>query len=410
MDIFNSYGVLVLLSIVVIISYIFNLISERTKISSVLLLIMLGIAINYGSQLFGFQKLSLDFPLEILGIIGLIMIVLEAALELELSREKSGILLKALSFAALGIFGSAFALTGLIMYFLPNMDFLTSLIYAIPLSVMSSAIAIPSVSGMTKEKKEFIIYECTFSDILGIMFFYFVVENVENSSAVNVSFGILFNIIITVVISLLASYAMIYLFHKITSQVKIFLFLAVLVLLYAVGKYFHLSSLLLILLFGLMLENRQLFFRGKLSKFIQEEPIQRMLQDFKLLTTESSFVIRTFFFVIFGMSLVLSSILDLNVIVVSFIYLVFIYGFRFVLFKLFFKKNLLPDVFIAPRGLITILLYYAIPQEFIVVEFEYGLLFITIMLTSVIMGLAIVWHSKRKPEEFVDGNGNKNNE
>ena len=57
-------------------------------------------------------------------------------------------------------------------------DPIISLVYAVPLSIVSSAIVIPSVGSLMPEKKEFMIYEGTFSDILGIMFFYFLVENV----------------------------------------------------------------------------------------------------------------------------------------------------------------------------------------------------------------------------------------
>ena len=42
----------------------------------------------------------------------------------------------------------------------------------------------------------------------------------------------------------------IYVFQNITGNVKLFLLIATLLLLYAVGKMFHLSSLLIILVFG----------------------------------------------------------------------------------------------------------------------------------------------------------------
>ena len=52
-----------------------------------------------------------------------------------------------------------------------NLDFETSLLFTIPLSVLSSAIIIPSLEGLSEYKKEFMIYESTFSDILGIVAF-----------------------------------------------------------------------------------------------------------------------------------------------------------------------------------------------------------------------------------------------
>ena len=51
-------------------------------------------------------------------------------------------------------------------------------------------------------------------------------------------------------------------FFNITGHVKLFLLMAILLLLYAVGKMFHLSSLVMILIFGVILNNYKLFFSG----------------------------------------------------------------------------------------------------------------------------------------------------
>ena len=44
---------------------------------------------------------------------------------------------------------------------------------------------------LVNKKKEFMIYESTFSDILGIMFFYFVVENVDTTNANAVIYSVI---------------------------------------------------------------------------------------------------------------------------------------------------------------------------------------------------------------------------
>ena len=46
---------------------------------------------------------------------------------------------------------------------------MNSVIYSIPLSIISSAVAIPSAASLLKHQKEFVIYESTFSDILGVI-------------------------------------------------------------------------------------------------------------------------------------------------------------------------------------------------------------------------------------------------
>ncbi|WP_373018258.1 cation:proton antiporter, partial [Muriicola sp.] len=299
MDVFSSYNIIIEASVILILSFIFNGISKRTNIPSVLLLIFLGVILQFILSYLTSDEVDFFPALEVLGIIGLIMIVLEAALELELKREKLIPIIKSLSVALVGLLGSAY-LAALILYqFVPEMSMQSAWLYATPLSILSSAIIIPSVSGLDPSKKEFHIYESTFSDIMGIMMFYFLVGELNPASQGGAG-GFALNIILTIVISVVASYAIILIFQEIKSQAKLFLLIAVLLLLYAIGKQLHLSSLLIILIFGLIIANMKLFFRGKLANFLDYEKAHRIYHELHIVTLETAFVVRTFFFVIFG--------------------------------------------------------------------------------------------------------------
>ena len=109
-----------------------------------------------------------------------------------------------------------------------------------------------------------------------------------------------FNILITIVLSVAISYVLVLIFQNLKTHVKLFLLISVLMLLYAIGKLNHFSSLIIILIFGLIINNNKLFFRGKLSKYLKVDAINDILKNFKLITIETAFVIRTFFFVFFG--------------------------------------------------------------------------------------------------------------
>jgi len=194
-------------------------------------------------------------------------------------------------------------------------------------------------------------------------------------------------------LSVSLSYAMIIAFQKIKSEVKLFLFFAVLILFYAIGKLFHLSSLLMILVFGMVLENRALFFSGFLKKFLDEENVKKVLVDFKLLTRESSFVVRTFFFFILGMSITLAGVFVPYILFLTAYFIIGLFAFRWLIFKLIFKKNYFPQFLIAPRGLISILLFFAIPKEFRINDFELGILLLSIVVTSLFMAWALVFDS-----------------
>ncbi len=400
MEVLNSYYIVIIISVIIIISYFFNIISEKTNIPSVLLLILSGVLIKLGFASIGTNPGDIIFDiLEILGIVGLIMIVLEASLDLELSWSKWPVIWKSFTVALLSLIGCSFVIAWFIQLVIID-DFLTALVYSIPLSVMSSAIVIPSVGELSEEKKEFMVYESTFSDILGIMYFYFLIGNLNNNDVNSVVWDVISNIVITVVLSVVISYALVLVFQKVRTQVKLFLLIAVLLLLYSIGKLFHLSSLLIILIFGLVLNNHKLFFRGKLKEWIHVPSLNGILHNFHLVTIESAFVVRTFFFVIFGITIDLKSLLNMEVLVVSLVIIIMLYLVRAVFLWLFKRKDLTPELLIAPRGLITILLFFAIPATIEDSAFNSGILLYTILITSVIMALALI--AKGKHIEPVD--------
>jgi len=400
MDLMNPYIEVIDVCFILILSYLFNWISKMYNIPSVLLLILLGIAIRFGLDYVGVNTSGkLMNILQIVGIIGLIMIVLEAALELELKRENMPLIIKSF-FLALFSLGACIAMITYILHeFLIN-DLFSALLYGVALSVVSSAIVIPSVGGLLRKNKEFLIYESTFSDILGIMIFFYLLANVDKTSAAEIALDVVINLGATIALSLLIGYAMVILLNRMKSQVKLFLLISLLVLLYAVGKLFHFSSLIMILVFGLILNNSALFFQGKLKRFIDSESLGSIQKDFHILTMESAFFIRTFFFVIFGMTLELSDMLNETAVFASMAIIAGIYIIRLISLKLFRVKRLFPEVFVSPRGLITILLFFSIPVSYQSNNFNPGILLYVILVTSVVMAISLML--KGKDRAFAD--------
>jgi Kef-type K+ transport system membrane component KefB len=383
----DPYVVLIAVSLLIIFSYVYNLISERFKIPSVLLLIGTGLVLKYAGDAAGLPPLNIFPVLQILGIVGLIMIVLEGALDLHLTRDKWHLIRNSFTTAAVILLATSLAIAGILEFFL-NVSFMRSLVYAIPLSVVSSAIVIPSVSRLTDEKKEFMIYESTFSDILGIMLFNILTHNEEAANLPPLSS--LLSVLMTILLSAVSSYLLVFFFNKISTKIRIFLMLAILITLYSTGKLFHLSSLLLILIFGLILNNTELFFRGRLAPYVTREKVQPILQDFRLITAETAFLVRTFFFVVFGYTFRLSLLSDPTVLLMGSVIVVFLYAIRFVNLKAFLKTNIYPEILLAPRGLITIMLYYSIPAGYLIEGFSEGVLFFVILVTSLMMMIGLM--------------------
>ena len=355
-----------------------------------------GIILGALGKYFDFPQPNVQPSLEILGSIGLIMIVLEAALDLEFSKDRRSLVGRSFILTLLEMGFTVFFLAGL---FHVGMDapWENAILYAIPLSILSSAIVIPSIEYFKKDLKEFMIYQSTFSDILGIMLFYFLVEGFENPSGNAtewlLQFGWSFGI--SVIVSAVFSYLLVIMLQNIKTQLKLFLLISALILLYAVGKLLHLSSLLVILIFGMILNNPQLFFPGRLRRLLKANIVSSLLKDFKLITRETAFIVRTFFFVVFGYSIDLSSLGNPLVIFFAVLSLIGIYQIRkvSVLWTVKTPSTLLN--YLAPRGLITILLFYAIPANMSIDQFDNGILLYIILVSSSIMAWGMVRHKEK---------------
>ena len=406
MEVLNSYHLIIIFSITIIISYFFNLYSKKSGVPAVLLLIGLGIIINYSLRVSGFSKPDLLPFLEVLGVVGLILIVLEAALDLELVKEKTGLIIKSFSVALIGLAATSY-FSALALIYLVGADLITALLYSVPISILGSAVILPSVDDVEVEKREFVIYESTFSDILGIIAFYTILTLAGADSSENVSAGVFGNLLLTVLFSLAISYILIYVFQNIKGHVKLFLLIAVLLLLYAVGKMFHLSSLIIILVFGIMLNNYKVFFRGSLAALLDEERVNAVLHDMRVITAETAFVVRTFFFIIFGWSVFLGLLLNLKVVGMGIIFLAIIYLTRFILLFIFNGRNIYLEFFLAPRGLVTILLFFAIPEEFSVGNEFQGVLLFVVLISCLLMAWGLISYKKASlikaatEEEFI---------
>ncbi len=380
--------------LVIILSYIYGIIAKRFNIPSVLLLILTGIIIRYTMEFKGFEILNVYNFLEIVGLVGLIMIVLEATLDLKLKREKVVLIVKSFFTALVILLLTSFSVCGILM-FLWEIPYYNALIYAVPLSIMSSAIIITSITNLEEDKREFLIYESTFSDILGIMIFYYLIDYYGNTDLGFITVNIGLNILLTFIISFVIGYLLVLLFHRINLPGKLFLISSLLVLLYSIGKLFHLSSLLIILFFGLILNNQTLFFRGLLKKWVKIEVFHEILEDFKIIIAESSFIVRTLFFVLFGMSVTMTNLDNPMVILTTFLIMLVLFVIRYFNLKIFAHSGIFPEIFIAPRGLITILLFFSIPSNLHSEKFEPAILLLVIFVTNIIMMIALI--KKGKP-------------
>jgi hypothetical protein len=396
----SAYEILLLLSALVLFSYLFDLFAKKSKIPSVLLLLGSGVGLKYLSDYFGLMLPALDILLSILGTVGLVLIVLEGALELSLTKDKMGLVKSAL--------GSAFFIllftvggTAWLFNYLTGQSLQICLVNAVPMGIISSAIAIPSVANLSSKKKEFVIYESSVSDILGIIFFNFVIVNSEFTFTSVAELGL--ETILMILISIVFSVLLIWMLGKITHHVKFFLIISMLLMVYSIGKFSHLSSLVIVLIFGLAMNNASNVQWPWFRKYFVYSGLKKDLDQFIQLSAESAFLLRTFFFLLFGFSMDLNQLVDPTVLKTGGLVLLIIYGVRALYLKGFARTDLIPELFITPRGLISILLFLSIPADMRLSGDAEGVLLFIIITTSVIMTFGLMITGKTKFHETPPG-------
>ena len=400
-------SILIVLPLLIIFSYLFDIFARRTKFPSVILLVLTGIVARFISSYYGYDNFQfLDSLVPVLGTIGLILIVLEAALALEIKKEKTEIIVKGF-LAAFVILVINIILVSLFFENVIGLSYPNSVIYAIPLSIISSAVAIPSATGLITKNKEFVVYESTFSDILGIMIFYYCIRQAEKAEpliGVEPIVTLLGQIILIIIISIAITYLLFLLIQRIEHHVKFFLILALLILAYEIGKDFlKLPSLVLIFIFGIFLSNFTNLIPKSLKKYIKTDDVKKSdLHEFHLLTAESTFLVRTFFFLFFGFSIPLDSFVEFEPYIIGATVLLIMYGVRYFYLALVLNdEESKPLLYFSPRGLITILLFlsisdYDIQKSNIVDE---KVLLVIIIASMLIMIQGSIKRTKKEDEE-----------
>ncbi|RYU96968.1 cation:proton antiporter [Emticicia agri] len=382
--------IIIIICSLILIAYLFDISAKKSRIPGVVLLLTVGIIARLITTYTGFHVPNLEPYLPVIGTIGLILIVLEGSLELEIELQKRNLFVSTVKSAFFGLFlFSAVLAVGL--YYLTDKPFLSCLVNAIPLGIISSAIAIPSVKNLTPHNREFVVYESSISDILGIIFFNFLVLHDYFGLITFSSF--LFDIVIIIALSIVASIGLGSMISKLNHHIKYIPIVTILILLYVITKIYHLPSLMLVLIFGLFLNNVHLIKFDFVKKWINPETIKAEVNSFEHLIAEVTFVIRSFFFIMFGYYTDLKALLSLSDFVNALLILVFIFAGRYLIFLLL-KIKTEPLLYIAPRGLITILLFLAIPESHQILEVNKGLLTQVIFLTAFVMMFGMIRHKK----------------
>ena len=386
--------ILITICILLLMSYIFDISASKTRIPSIILLLLLGFGLKHLTNIFKIPVPDLEPSLPILGTIGLILIVLEGALEVDLNRSK----IKHVGIATLLALLPMVLMAGIITYslvYFEHATFKSALVNAIPLCIISSAIAIPSARNLRKSEKEFVTYESSLSDIFGVILFDFFVlnENIESQT-----FGYFFiELLVMLIVAVLASILLAFFIAKIKHHIKFLPIILLVVLIYAVSKEFHLPALIFILLFGLALHNIDQIKDIKFFSHFSTDIFKKEVHRFSEITTEFAFLIRSVFFLLFGFVIKFVDVINLATLPYALGISALIFLFRAIFLNLF-RMSLSPLLYLAPRGLITILLFLSIPTKMSIPIINNALMIQVILICAIIMMIGLIFTGGKKEE------------
>lgn len=359
--------------------------SRLAGIPAVVVLIGIGAA---GKPLLAAAGVTLEgvnAAVPVMGTVGLILIVLEGAFDLQLKRAGLRLSLLALLSASLGLLANT-ALFGLLGAVLLGLSAYDALLLALPFSVISSAVAIPSSSFLPKAQREFVVYESSISDILAILLFSAVLD--ANGSWQAIPSTLAVNGLLSIVLGALCAVGLLYALFKSSGHIRFVPLLASLFALYATGKLLHLSPLVMVLMLGLILNNPHVFARFSwLRGIVTDAEFSVTVREFRSLTAELTFAVRGLFFVLLGYWTDMDSVGHWGAWLGAALLLLGIYGSRYLLLRLLRVDLSAALTWLAPRGLISVLLYVSAKDVVQAPPYLDGALTLVVLLSSLAMSL-----------------------
>jgi potassium/hydrogen antiporter len=376
-------------------AYLLEVLGRRTRIPGVVLLIAAGMIARGVLDRVGLELRFVEPLLPVVGTIGLILIVLEGALDLEVRRDRA-LLIARSSSAALAGYLVTLAVFAWLFSRLLGYDWPLAVLAAMPFAVISSAVAIPSSTGLPDDEREFVVYESSLSDIIGVLVFYawlgangstdaFVADLVGGGG-------------MSLVAAIVAALGIFFLINRIEGHIRFVPLLAGLLLLYAAGKLLHLSPLILILVCGLLLNNPRLLEWNSWLRSMHRPRYDSTLSEFKGLVAELTFAVKSVFFIMLGYWTDVREMADWRVWAIALVMVGVIYSSRLGILKLLRVREPERLVWLAPRGLITVLLFLTASDTGRLAGFPFGAVMVVVLATALATGLS--HRSRGQPAEL----------
>lgn len=379
-----AYQAILAASVFLLLAFGLERFGRTSGIPAVILLIATGLAGKPILTALGLTLEGIDVAVPILGTLGLILIVLEGALDIELRRDRLRTAAGAFMMAGCGFVICTVIFT-VAAFQVFSMTLLHAAILAVPFAVISSAVAIPSSNFLSPQGREFVVYESSVSDILGVLVFFSLINS--TGTAADALLNFIGGGVLSLLLAAVCAVGLVLILMRIDGHIRFTPLLAGLFGLYALGNLMHLSPLIMVLLFGLALNNPTLITRFRPFRHWLDDSYGATLNEFKVLTLELTFAVRGFFFILLGYWTDLSDIASIETWLVVVFVLVVVYGSRYAMLRLGRSELAWPLTWLAPRGLITVLLFLYAKEEFELPKFMDGAVVLVILVSAILIAV-----------------------
>jgi cell volume regulation protein A len=390
-----TYPTILSASVFLLIVFAVERLCRRSGVPSVIVLVASGLLARPMLDSVGVTLGWAGTLVPIIGTIGLVLIVLEGALDIELRRERLRLIGATFLLATAGfvIATVSFALAG---RWVLGLGAVQAVLLATSVAVISSAVAIPSSTFLPPKAREFITYESSMSDIIGVLVFFSLLGS--DGTVSGALLALLGGGILSLLLSMLCAVVLLLLLLRVSGPIRFVPLLAGLFALYATGELLHLSPLIMVLFLGLLLNKPSLVTRFRPVRLWVSREYESTISEFRTLVVELTFVVRGFFFVLLGYWTDLSDLASSSAWLGAGLVLAVVYGSRFLMLRLMLGPAAAgPLMWIAPRGLITVLLFLHVREAFSLPSYLNGSIMLVVLASSAFILIASYLVNRQVP-------------
>ncbi len=300
MDVITAIAII---GIIILLGFVGAVIFERTKIPDVLLLLLIGLVLgpvfNHYLNIEFMSASMLEFIAPYLGALALIIILFDGGLDLNYEKVMRHLGVSVLHTTV--IFIVNITLIAVLFHFVVGFPLAIAVLLGAVISGTSSAIVIPLLAGTsaTEDTRTILVLESVLTDVMCIVSVLTVISILKGGDMDigSISSNLLQPFAVAGMVGGLFAVLWLYVLKWFEGKRYAFMItIAALFVLYSFTEYVKASGAIAVLVFGLVLSNRDEFqriFRLR-TRFVLDKKISEFHD-------ELTFVIRTFFFVYTGM-------------------------------------------------------------------------------------------------------------